>query len=202
MCYNFFRCIMKVNKRVLIIILGCVIALAISSLLNFTYYEEYKLFYSSEDFGITVIKSDVDANNNGIDDYTDILEGARIDAYNHPVYDGRYWNLGYPPDNIGVCTDVIWRAFKHAGYNLRAMLDNDIEKYNKEYNGIKIKNETSYELTDEILNPNNLDIRKDNVTIFHTHTCESYTQSENYKYTPSRKLQNNRFKLFSCKGRG
>lgn len=47
---------MKVNKRVLIIILGCVIALAISSLLNFTYYEEYKLFYSSEDFGITVIK--------------------------------------------------------------------------------------------------------------------------------------------------
>jgi hypothetical protein len=62
------------------------------------------------------------------------------------------------------------------------------EKYNKEYNGIKIKNETSYELTDEILNPNNLDIRKDNITIFHTHTCESYTQSENYKYTPSRKL--------------
>lgn len=128
---------MKVNKRVLIIILGCVVALAISSLLNFTYYEEYKLFYSSEDFGITVIKSDVDANNNGIDDYTDILEGARIDAYNHPVYDGRYWNLGYPPDNIGVCTDVIWRAFKHAGYNLRAMLDNDIEKYNKEYYKIK-----------------------------------------------------------------
>lgn len=62
------------------------------------------------------------------------------------------------------------------------------EKYNKEYNGVKIKNETSYELTDEILNPNNLDIRKDNITIFHTHTCESYTQSENYKYTPSRKL--------------
>ena len=128
---------MKINKRILIIILGCVVALAISSLLNFTYYEEYKLFYSSEDFGITVIKSDVDANNNGIDDYTDILEGARIDAYNHPVYDGRYWNLGYPPDNIGVCTDVIWRAFKHAGYNLRAMLDNDIEKYNKEYYKIK-----------------------------------------------------------------
>ena len=65
------------------------------------------------------------------------MEGARIDAYNHPVYDGRYWNLGYPPDNIGVCTDVIWRAFKHAGYNLRAMLDNDIEKYNKEYYKIK-----------------------------------------------------------------
>lgn len=75
------------------------------------------------------------------------------------------------------------------------------EKYNKEYNSVKIKNETSYELTDEILNPNNLDIRKDNITIFHTHTCESYTQTENYKYTPSRKLQNNRFKLFSRKSR-
>lgn len=59
------------------------------------------------------------------------------------------------------------------------------EKYNKEYNGVKIKNETSYELTDEMLNPNNLEIKKENIIIFHTHTCESYTQSENYKYTPS-----------------
>jgi len=59
------------------------------------------------------------------------------------------------------------------------------EKYNKEYNGVKIKNETSYELTDEMLNPNNLEIKKENVLIFHTHTCESYTQSEIYKYTPS-----------------
>ena len=62
------------------------------------------------------------------------------------------------------------------------------EQYNKEYNGIKIRNETSYELTDDMLNPESLDIDKQDVIIFHTHTCESYTQTENYQYEPSRKL--------------
>ena len=62
------------------------------------------------------------------------------------------------------------------------------ERYNKEYNGIKIRNETSYELTDDMLNPNNLEIDKKDILIFHTHTCESYTQTENYQYEPSRKL--------------
>ena len=75
------------------------------------------------------------------------------------------------------------------------------EKFNREYNGVKIKNETSFELTDDMLNSNNLDINKENIIIFHTHTCESYTESENYKYTATRKLQNDRFKLFGSKSR-
>ena len=59
------------------------------------------------------------------------------------------------------------------------------ENYNREYNGVKIKNETDFELANDILNPENLQIDSKNVIIFHTHTCESYTESENYKYTPS-----------------
>lgn len=82
--------------------------------------------YTAEYFGIETVKSTVDFNGNGIDDFTDIMLGARKDAKNKPTYDGRYWEDGYPPDNMGVCTDVIWRAFKNAGYNLRAMVDNDI----------------------------------------------------------------------------
>ena len=62
------------------------------------------------------------------------------------------------------------------------------ENYNKEYEGIKIKNETSYELTDDMLNSDALNINSNNIIIFHTHTCESYTQSEKYTYEPSRKL--------------
>ena len=73
------------------------------------------------------------------------------------------------------------------------------EKYNKEYNGIKIKNETSYELTDDMLNPENLEIDKKDIIIFHTHTCESYTMTENYKYEPSRKLPYNKPKFLSSK---
>ena len=62
------------------------------------------------------------------------------------------------------------------------------EKYTREYNGVKIKNETSYELTDDMLNPESLEIDKKDIIIVHTHTCESYTQTENYKYEPSRKF--------------
>lgn len=62
------------------------------------------------------------------------------------------------------------------------------ETYSQEYNGIKIRNETSFELTDDILNPDSLEIDKSNILIFHTHTCESYTQSDNYKYEPTRKF--------------
>ena len=83
--------------------------------------------------------------------------------------------------------------------NTQVVTQNPIaERYNKEYNGIKIRNETSYELTDDILNPENLDIDKKDIIIFHTHTCESYTQTENYQYEPSRKLQNNKSKFFCC----
>ena len=91
-------------------------------------------FYTAENFNIATIKSSVDYNNNGVDDYTDILLGARKDAENHPTYDSRYFgNGGYPPDNIGVCTDVVWRAFKNAGYSLRDMVDNDIKNNPDEY---------------------------------------------------------------------
>lgn len=82
--------------------------------------------YSAEDFGIETVYSKTDFNDNGKDDYTDILLGARKDAENHPTYDGSYQAGGYPPDNIGVCTDVVWRAFKEAGYSLREMVDRDI----------------------------------------------------------------------------
>jgi len=125
---------MKVfKKHRLIIIIVFLLFIAVSSPFLFIVYEKYKPYYYSEDFGIEVIKSKTDGNNNGIDDYTDILLGAKIDAKNHPTYDGRYWELGYPPDDIGVCTDVVWRAFKNAGYNLRAMVDNDIRNNRDDY---------------------------------------------------------------------
>ncbi len=83
--------------------------------------------YYAEDFGIEALKSDIDYDNDGIDDYTDIMLGARQDAQNHPTYKSAYYSGGYPPDNEGVCTDVVWRAFKNAGYNLKDLIDEDIK---------------------------------------------------------------------------
>ncbi len=92
-----------------------------------------KPYYGGEKFGIETVQSPVDYNNNGIDDYTDILLGARQDAENHPKYDPAYVQGGYPADDRGVCTDVVWRALKNAGYCLRDMVDKDIMLYPGDY---------------------------------------------------------------------
>lgn len=69
-----------------------------------------------------------DEDGDGILDLDDILAGARQDAANRPRYINAYYRGGYPPDNEGVCTDVIWRAFRHAGYDLKTLVDQDIRK--------------------------------------------------------------------------
>ncbi len=79
-----------------------------------------------------------DFNRNGKVDSLDILEGARLDAQNMPTYDGSYWENGYPPDNIGVCTDVVWRAFRNAGYSLRKMVDTDVKTRPEAYPNIRL----------------------------------------------------------------
>lgn len=56
------------------------------------------------------------------------------------------------------------------------------ENANVQYGKVKIKNQTTYNLTEDILNPN-IKIDNKNILIFHTHSCESYTPSEKYQYS-------------------
>lgn len=84
-----------------------------------------------------VINSDKDGD--GILDLDDIVEGARKDIENKPRYKSAYYDGGYPPDNEGVCTDVIWRAFKNAGYNLKDMVDKDIKENTEDYTRVEGK---------------------------------------------------------------
>lgn len=62
------------------------------------------------------------------------------------------------------------------------------ENYNTIYQDIKIKNETNFNLSQDILNPNVEFSNKDDIIIFHTHTCESYTPTKENNYVASRKL--------------
>lgn len=128
------------KKAVIIIVITFILITIILSIIVFKYrnYVEHfvpqiitqnstpKIYYA-EDFGIEVIKSKTDYDNDGIDDYTDILQGAKIEAENKPTYKSEYYAGGYPPDDEGVCTDVIWRALKNAGYSLKDMIDEDIK---------------------------------------------------------------------------
>lgn len=76
---------------------------------------------------------DHDQNGNGKDDALDLVEGARVQVDRKPLYRSAYYAGGYPPDSEGVCTDLVWRAFQYAGYDLKSMLDKDIASALKEY---------------------------------------------------------------------
>ena len=109
---------LKIITIVLIIILIVILSLLL--------YWIYKPSYTAKHFGITTIKSKTDKDGDGIDDYTDILLGARAEAGRKPEYKSAYYAGGYPPVTEGVCTDVIWRALQDAGYLLKDMVDEDI----------------------------------------------------------------------------
>ena len=63
--------------------------------------------------------------------------------------------------------------------------NNIAENFNCTYNTVKIKNESKYTLTEEILKPDIQLTNKKDIVIYHTHTCESYTPTELNTYTPS-----------------
>ncbi|WPC44244.1 DUF1287 domain-containing protein [Clostridium sp. JS66] len=68
-----------------------------------------------------------------------IVLGARKEAEKKVKYKSEYYVGGYPPDNEGVCTDLVWRAFKDAGYNLKDMVDEDIRNHPSDYKRIEGK---------------------------------------------------------------
>ncbi len=82
----------------------------------------------SNQIEIPTLIIDSDKDDDGLKDLKDIIEGARREAQNNTKYEDGYYAGGYPPDGIGVCTDVIWRAFENAGYDLKTMVDEDIRK--------------------------------------------------------------------------
>lgn len=117
---------MKIIRKTFLVIVIVFITLTIS-ITGLLIYQKNKNVYYAKDFDIETVISKTDCDNDGIDDYTDILQGAKIEAENKPTYKSAYYSGGYPPDNEGVCTDVIWRALKNAGYLLKDMVDEDIK---------------------------------------------------------------------------
>jgi uncharacterized protein YijF (DUF1287 family) len=78
-----------------------------------------------------------DADGDGLPDPLDVLIGARKAVLNADRYDGRYERIPYPggdvPRSIGVCTDVIVRSLRNAGYDLQRLVHEDILRAPKAY---------------------------------------------------------------------
>lgn len=60
--------------------------------------------------------------------------------------------------------------------------NNKNDTFTNAYNSVKIKNESDYNLTQDMIIPNVEFVNKRDVIIYHTHTCESYTPTENSNY--------------------
>jgi hypothetical protein len=76
---------------------------------------------------VPTVVPDQDQNHNGIPDSIDLVNGARQEVTGHTLYDTRSYPGGYPPEGRGDDADVIWRAFEAAGYNLKDMVNADIQ---------------------------------------------------------------------------
>lgn len=123
---------MKIIRKTFLVIVIVFITFTIL-ITGLLIYQKNKNVYYAKDFDIETVISKTDCDNDGIDDYTDILQGAKIESENKPTYKSAYYSGGYPPDNEGVCTDAIWRALKNAGYSLKDMVDEDIKNNVDEY---------------------------------------------------------------------
>lgn len=86
-------------------------------------------------------KSSRDKNKNGIDDRTDMLQGAKKFLATKPQYKSKYYTGGYPTDHYGVCTDVVAAGFTNAGYDLRKMINSDVIAHPESYPEINVPDE-------------------------------------------------------------
>lgn len=89
--------------------------------------------YTNQDFGIETYISQVDKDNDGVDDQTDILNNVRKYIATKPKYESKYYATGYPNDGYGVCTDVVGFGLLDAGYDLKELVYQDIIANKKQY---------------------------------------------------------------------
>lgn len=147
--------------RMLVIVTVLILLLVIIRILyHYNYIPHRK--YKGEDFGISPYISAVDADGDGIDDQSDILQSAKEYVATKPKYKSQYYQTGYPDDEFGVCTDVVAFALKNSGYDLMNLVNEDIIHHPEDY---------AIEEPDK-----NIDFRRVvNLQVYFSHTAEALT---------------------------
>ncbi len=116
------------NKKIVIVNIFVIICLFVLGYLLYYFNFIPHRKYTNEDFNIKTYVSNIDKDNDGIDDQTDILINTRKYIVTKPKYKSKYYGTGYPDDNYGVCTDVVAFALKDAGYDLRELVNNHVKE--------------------------------------------------------------------------
>ena len=120
------------KRIILFVILLLFIGLLVYLLYRFNFIH-HKVYYNS-DFDIDTYVSNIDMDNDGVDDQSDILANVYQYIAKKPKYKSKYYREGYPDDNYGVCTDVVAFGLLGAGYDLRELVNQDITTNKREYN--------------------------------------------------------------------
>ncbi len=122
---------MKKNVKIALSIIAIIIVAGLVLAYNLNLIPHKK--YSNADFGISQYESHVDADSDGIDDQTDILNGVKKYLSTKPKYKSKYYATGYPDDEYGVCTDVVLNGLLEAGYDLQLLMSDDITQHPERY---------------------------------------------------------------------
>lgn len=153
-----------VKKNIKIFLILCVIAVLCGCGYLFAHYQHTSPKRLPDRYGAEIPKvhSSVDKDNDGIDDQTDILQGALDYVASRPKYKSKYYQTGYPNDEYGVCTDVVAFALKNAGYDLMTLVQQDIEA-----------NPADYDMDEP---DHNIDFRRvKNLRVYFSHSAISLT---------------------------
>ena len=129
---------MKKILRITLLVICLVIIIGFLGFKIYTGKIGNKVKYDNSHFGITTYHSNMDKDNDGVDDQTDILNSVRSYIATKPKYDSKYYAGGYPDDGYGVCTDVVAFGLLGAGYDLRELVNEDIKNNPEKYN-IKVR---------------------------------------------------------------
>lgn len=122
----------RIIITILIVVIGIIAVIGIWFLSRYqhTSSDRPESLYTGS---IEQFHSSVDKDGDGIDDQVDILEGTLAYVDTHPKYKSKYYNIGYPDDGYGVCTDVVANAMKAAGYDLMELVSEDIAAHPDDY---------------------------------------------------------------------
>ena len=154
----------SVKKNIKIFLILCVIAVLCGCGYLFAHYQHTSPKRLPDRYGAEIpqVHSSVDKDNDGIDDQTDILQGALDYVASRPKYKSKYYRTGYPNDGYGVCTDVVAFALKNAGYDLMTLVQQDIEA-----------NPADYDIDEP---DQNIDFRRvKNLRVYFSHSAISLT---------------------------
>lgn len=120
------------TRRRMILILS-ILSMMIVGILALQFHLFPNKQYSNDDFGIATYISQMDKDEDGVDDQTDILENVRSYIATKPKYKSKYYEGGYPDDGYGTCVDVVGFGLKGAGYDLMQLVNEDIQNRRDQY---------------------------------------------------------------------